>query len=40
VPPTQVSEAHSQRQGYQNQKDFSRTALRFFVIVKQVVEIA
>jgi hypothetical protein len=40
VPPTQVSEAHSQRQGYQNQKDLSRTTLRFVVIVKQVIEIA
>jgi hypothetical protein len=39
VPPTQVSEAYSQRERDQNQEDLSRTTFRFFV-VKQVVEIA
>jgi hypothetical protein len=40
VPPSQISEAYGQRERDQNQKDFSRTALPFFFVVKQVIEIA
>jgi hypothetical protein len=40
VAPSQIPEAYRQRERDQNQKDFSRTALPFFLIIEKIVEIA